>query len=213
MNVFHHPSAETLVAHAAGTLDPVLMPVVSLHLDHCEQCSQQQRLAAQMGAALFAQPADEPMPPFDLERGLAAVKRRIVHPPPPAANTPDFLGRFSPAALQQVMWHRVTPKIEMFEIPELSGGDHWMRLFRFQPGTRVPHHRHAGEEFSLVLQGSYIEADACYATGDFSEADTTTRHAQQVDSDIACIALIATTGKIAFDNLPYRWASRLLGLV
>ncbi|MES9968966.1 MAG: ChrR family anti-sigma-E factor [Candidatus Thiodiazotropha sp.] len=213
MNIFHHPRSETLVAHAAGTLDPVLMPVVSLHLAYCEHCRQQQQLAAQMGAALFAQGADETSSAFDMEHSLAMVKRRIRRQPLPTTDTPDFLDRFSPAGLQQVAWQRITPKVEMFEVPELCDDEQWMRLFRFQPGTRVPSHHHAGEEFTLVLQGSYTDADTCFARGDFSEADTTTQHTQQVDSDIPCIALIATTGKIAFDALPYRLASRLLGFL
>jgi putative transcriptional regulator len=213
MNIHHHPSIETLVAHAAGTLDPVLMPVVSLHLSHCEHCRQRQYQAAQIGAALFAQRSGDDMAPFDLEHSLAVVKRRIEKPRSTPTNTPGFLERFSQQGLQQVTWRRVAPKIEMFEIPELSGGTHWMRLFRFQPGAYVPQHRHKGEEFSLVLQGCYTESGSCFAVGDFSEADMTTRHAQQVEGNIPCIALIATTGHIVFDSIMTRLTMRFLGLV
>jgi putative transcriptional regulator len=213
MNIHHHPSMQTLVAHAAGTLDPVLIPVVSLHLGQCKRCRQQQYQATRIGAALFAQRCDDDIESFDLERGLAAVKRKIEQPPPMPDNTFGFLDRFTQQGLQQLAWRRVTPKIEMFEIPELSGGGHWMRLFRFQPGAQVPHHRHKGEEFSLVLQGCYTESDSCFGVGDFSEADMTVRHAQQVEGDIPCITLIATTGKIAFESITTRLTMRLLGLM
>jgi putative transcriptional regulator len=213
MNIHHHPSFETLVAHAAGTLDPVLMPVVSLHLAQCERCRQHQHQAAQIGAALFAQHSGDDMGPFDLEHSLVTVKHRIEQPPPTPTNTPGFLERFSQQGLQQVTWRRVTSKIEMFEIPELSGSSHRLRLFRFQPGAHVPHHRHKGEEFSLVLQGAYIESDSCFTVGDFSEADIATRHAQHIESATPCIALIATTGQIMFDSAATRLTMRLLGLV
>jgi anti-sigma factor ChrR (cupin superfamily) len=60
----------------------------------------------------------------------------------------------------------------------------WARLFRFQPGVEVPRYGHVGKGYSLVLEGSYVEGGERFAAGDFSEADSSVRRVQEVDSEV-----------------------------
>ncbi|MGB5253882.1 MAG: cupin domain-containing protein, partial [Sedimenticolaceae bacterium] len=113
---------------------------------------------------------------------------------------------------RDLAWQSLRPGIEHYPLTGDSEPGGWARLFRFQPGVRLPRHSHGGEEYALVLQGSYVDESGRFSLGDFSEADASLTHEPIVDSRVACIALIAATGGIRFENPMYRAASRLFGL-
>ena len=49
----HHPHGETLMSHAAGTLDPALSVVLSCHLQFCERCRAHLRAMDDVGGILL----------------------------------------------------------------------------------------------------------------------------------------------------------------
>ena len=48
-----------------------------------------------------------------------------------------------------------------------SAGDAFTALFKFEPGARLPRHRHAGIEQSYVLSGSLVDAAGACMAGNF----------------------------------------------
>ncbi len=46
-------------------------------------------------------------------------------------------------------------------------GEAFTALFKFEPGARLPRHRHAGIEQSYVLSGSLVDADGACTAGNF----------------------------------------------
>ncbi len=85
----HHPSPETLLAYAAGTLPWPHAIVVAAHLRHCPDC---RALSAQLnavGGALMEELPPASLDPDALDRTLA----RLDEPAPPTRTlTPTLAG-------------------------------------------------------------------------------------------------------------------------
>lgn len=224
MIIRHHPNDETLLACAAGALDPALALVVQSHLAKCPACRGRHGLAVALGGALLHEPGDPPALERTMESMLSAVHRRIKS----AAPEPDSrLGTVAEpdglSALREVLygshdgiaWQPLLPGVDYVSIVDNSAGDGpergaRARLLRLQPGVTLPRHTHTGEEYALVLHGSFIDQTGRYSVGDFAEADGSLEHEPSVDSADPCIALLAIEGEIRFSHPVHRWALRSL---
>lgn len=69
-------------------------------------------------------------------------------------------------------------------------------LLRYQPGARVPTHRHTGVEFVQILYGSQRDAEGIYRAGNFKANVAGSVH--EVLSDDGCVALIVWAAPIEF---------------
>jgi anti-sigma factor ChrR (cupin superfamily) len=69
-------------------------------------------------------------------------------------------------------------------------------LLRYQPGARVPAHRHTGVEFVQILHGSQRDAEGIYRAGNFKVNLAGTAH--EVLSDDGCVVLIVWAAPIEF---------------
>ncbi len=62
-------------------------------------------------------------------------------------------------------------------MPLHSGGKESVRLVRFDPGTRFPHHDHPGGEEVFVLEGGIEDADGRYPKGTWLRCPAGSSHA------------------------------------
>lgn len=77
--------------------------------------------------------------------------------------------------------------------PRLDGC--YAGLFRLQPGTRFPAHRHLGPESMMVLEGSVHESNGHFVTsGEVLESDQGSAHDFVVTDDHECIAAVVQAG-------------------
>ncbi|MCB1785693.1 MAG: cupin domain-containing protein [Chromatiaceae bacterium] len=221
MNITHHISVETLLAYSAGTLQAPLALVVSVHLRMCDQCRTRHADALGIGGAMLEGLGGPRMPSAGLERCRVGIRERLDQAESSTAaaatdhggGTRDPLLRQLPTLPDRLRWRPLTRGIQQVAVA-MPGhrGNGWVRLFRFQPGVRVPHHGHHAEEFSLVLQGSYVDAIGRYSVGDLAELDGRIRHEPAVDSVVPCIALIGSTAGVDFDRPLLRTVSRIIGI-
>lgn len=84
------------------------------------------------------------------------------------------------------------PGVQLLDIeggPATAGAD--VGLVRLAPNTTFPHHRHAGLERVLVLEGSYVDDDGReYVSGDWSEKAEDTEHEFRVGADGCTFAVV-----------------------
>lgn len=82
------------------------------------------------------------------------------------------------------------------EISVLLEGEPAVALLRYQPGAKVPRHRHVGVETILVLDGAQSDESGTYKTGDLVINERGSIH--NVWSDEGCVVLIQWEKPVSF---------------
>lgn len=203
MTIKHHPSDETLLWQAAGTLGAGPALVVAVHLEGCETCRRRLLDFEAMGGTLLEVLPVQPMgqdalarvlerldlaPSTSVERPQATVRRPKVGP---------RIGLDLPAALQHCEvgpWRWGIPGFRWSRVTVPGNTDARVVLLKGKPGLRLPLHGHAGTEYLQVLSGALSDERGRYMAGDLDEAGTDVDHRPVVDAGGECICLVALEG-------------------
>ena len=215
MNPNHHPSEPVLAAYAAGSLADGPSLVVSAHLERCPRCRAELDLYEAVGGALIAEAEPVAMSQDALALALARIERPPEPPSPPPAPPrlgPDGLTLPRALARRGVGPRRfVGPGIWVAPIASKRPEGWRTYLLRAPSGIRVPHHGHNGDEFTIILQGSFIDETGRYGPGDFAEVGIDAEHHPEAQGPQACICLISGEGGIKAGGL-LKWAQPFLGV-
>jgi putative transcriptional regulator len=76
----------------------------------------------------------------------------------------------------------------------------------------VPDHGHNGDEWTLVLKGSYHTELGRFGVGEVDVADQEIEHQPLIDQDEECICLVLTSGPIRLKSLVGRIMQPFIGL-
>ncbi|MEE2524991.1 cupin domain-containing protein [Hyphobacterium sp. HN65] len=74
------------------------------------------------------------------------------------------------------------------------------RLLKIQPGSAIPHHDHAGEELTLVLQGGFSDEVGRYHRGDVCYGQAGQPHTPVGLEGEPCICFAVSIGGYRFRN-------------
>ena len=133
-------------------------------------------------------------------------------PPSHEAWVPHALRDYLDRAGAAIVWRKAGPGIDSARLPSGDVGER-VYLLRSRPGLQMPDHAHAGEEWTLVLQGGYHVGETGYARGDLHREDEACMHRPIIDDDgEACIALVVDEGALRFRNPVLRLLQPLFGL-
>lgn len=198
MTIRHHPSEETLAAYAAGTLDEARRLIVATHLSLCNHCSAFVSALDHVGGAML-----DGISPIAMSDGaLARVLQRLDNSDLASAKPPHAADNL-PAPLQGYetgRWRWVGPGVEWCSVSVPAVNDTRVFMLRAKPGTRLPHHRHSGIEWTCVLEGAFVHDGGRFGPGDFDEADEAHEHKPVVDNGVPCICLVALQGNIQLQS-------------
>lgn len=215
----HHPHVSTLMLYAAGSLSERFSLVTAAHAEWCPQCRQQIREAEQLGGVMLDRVTPMAMSGSGFETCLsAAMNIEPESAPRPSTGPltteiPSVLATRLDRDLDVLPWKRLVQGIWHYALHTTDDDESgWIRLWRFEPTSRLPHHRHQNQEMSLVIQGGYRDQLGHFAVGDCADLDAGDAHSPQVDSDDDCIALIATNAPIKFEQWHHRIAAHWLGI-
>jgi putative transcriptional regulator len=226
MTINHHPSAETLLRYAAGTLSAGPALVVGVHLEKCAVCRTQVADFEAIGGRLL----EDTMPGYlahghltpghlaadALARSLERLDAATTLPrrEPAAAPRRAELGIALPASL---------PRCEIGSWRWLGAGFRWSKVtipespeakvvfLKGRAGLRLPAHGHSGTEFMQVLSGSLSDERGRYGPGDLDEADAAVDHQPVVDPQSECVCLAALEGDTRLHGLLGRLLWPLVG--
>jgi len=211
--LMHHPSEDTLLAYAAGTLDEAASILVATHLALCPECRDVIAVAEAVGGELIEamQPSATVSTSFDdVMLLVAGVKTAAADTTElrsdirfdPAANSnhadpllPQPLRTYIPGGAESLQWRWMGPGVRYAAVLEADDGAK-VGLMRIASGTRMPHHGHSDEEFTMVLAGGYRDSFGSYRRGDVETAGTDTLHQPVADNDGDCICLVVTRGEL-----------------
>ena len=186
--ISHHPTEQTLLAYAAGTLSEALAMVIATHLGHCEVCQRSLSTLETMGGALL----DEIAPMALNTDALDLLLTRVDDPLP---TVPPVLNPDLPAPLDRVALGRWWPiGLGVRYRPLQVAGAAWGGLILAQPGRGLPKHGHAGLELTCILSGSFADGSGEFHPGDLSEPLTDHDQPPHVIGTEPCLCIIASEG-------------------
>jgi putative transcriptional regulator len=206
MTIKHHPTDETLGAFAGGTLDEGRALIVATHVAFCAQC----RTAAANFECVAGEMLRE-LPPAEmktdaLSQALARLDASRRETPRNVYSGDDIRLPAPLASYDRGPWRWLGRGIEFCTIDVRAQKDGRVFMLKAAPGTRLPHHRHTGTEWTCVIRGSFNHEGGHFSAGDIDEADESIEHHPVVGMDDVCICIVALQGKVKLQG----WAGRLL---
>jgi putative transcriptional regulator len=196
MTIRHHPSDETILAYANGSLATTLSLVVAAHLDGCGKCRATFGLAEAIGGFFLEVAPPVEMNADAMSRVLDRLETPLAKPttatrvgPDPALALPPALQR------QRIATQRwLAPGIWVRPILRDRTDDTRTYLLGAGAGKALPHHSHQGVELTQVLQGEFFDGDVRYGPGDFLEVEGAHAHRPVVGANQECVCVIASQG-------------------
>jgi len=202
MTIQHHPSQDTLLRYAGGTLPSGPSLVVATHLSFCPDCRRESRAYASMCGELLCTEEPSPLSP---DAFVATINLLGTPPAAVPVREPAHPELPAPLADQPISpWRWLAPGIRIAHVGARTKGRS-LFLLRCAPGSSLPAHRHLAPEYSCVIKGAYSDQAGHYGVGDTEESGADLSHAPKVDADGECIAVIAVEGKLQLEG----WLPRL----
>lgn len=196
----HHPGDELLAFYSAGSLPLSQALCVSAHLEHCNACGRKLQRLNRVGSALMQKlkpsPASAELKAHILEQ-LNDLPEEQAEPPPSEADSspPHCLRQFVNGGYDNLDWKRVSADISRVELCRDSNGAR-VELLKIRPGGAATTHTHLGDEYTVVLEGSFSDEKGLYQRGDFLLRDRNDRHTPVATRDCECICLAVTEGPV-----------------
>ncbi len=195
--ITHHPSDETLAAFAAGTLDEPRRIVVGAHVSLCRRCRKTVEALEFAGGLLIDEADPAEMADDALSRALSQLD---AEQPPQRDEAGGGAEMPSLAGYELGRWLWVGPGVYRRAIKVRGADGTKAFMLRAAPGTRLPHHRHSGIEWTCVIQGAFEHQLGRFGAGDFDEADETMEHTPVVAAGEPCICIVALQGGIELQS-------------
>jgi putative transcriptional regulator len=216
VKISHHLDDVTILAFAAGTLSEALAVVAASHVSVCAQCRDAVRAAEAIGAQLLEEQPVEAVSDVCRAATLASLDGAAPTRAPQRFHMdgiPEPLARvLDGKPLNELAWRSKAPGVKMVELPLSKNAKSALKILSIAPGKAIPDHGHGGEEMTLILQGSYKDHTGEYRAGDVADLDEETEHSPVVNSDVACICLVATEAPTKFKSIFARLAQPLIGI-
>lgn len=190
---------------AAGQLVNALGIQTACHLESCKQCQHTIRIYEQLGGDLvdIAAPADVDQNAkarlleslHKQQAGgvdhLASAPENVFKQPLVDERLPKPLRRFVPSYYEHLPWSGFSKSIQSYDLP-FSDDVYTARFYKIAAGKELPQHTHKGNEFTLVLSGSFSDLSGDYHPGDFVLADSSTHHQPKAHDREDCICFAVT---------------------
>jgi putative transcriptional regulator len=202
-----HPEHQWLEQFAAGTLPLPLSLCISAHVCFCPTCRQQVEQYQMIGAQLMTDFTQASTVDDDVFSKLMSTidNAPVVHTPKIEQPTlhegvPKVLRKLIPNGFDQLKWNWQLPALKVADLG-LSDENYQVALHRIKAGGRVYEHDHQGNEFTLVLQGSFSDDFGCYSDGDFILRQPHELHSPLAAQNEECICLTIQEAPVKFTGL------------
>lgn len=200
-----HPSENTLIEYAAGNLASALSMCVAAHIELCPQCANRVHQLNSLGGSLlsssktarvnsrsFEQLMQRINATTKSEQAKTPAQSRLelleqAETPPPASHLPKVVRKLIHPD-RPLKWKRVSPALK--EAIITTGQSQFEVCFhKIKRGGKVAEHDHGGTEVTLVLEGSFSDADGTYSIGDYIEKQPGEVHRPMATQNEDCLCL------------------------
>jgi len=116
-------------------------------------------------------------------------------------------------SLKDIKWRSRLPGISTHDVIGKPNGE-GDRLFflKVKPGFTIWDHSHSGDEWVLVLKGSYVSGGKLYDVGALHIENEGTQHALTASNDQDCVCLVMTQGPVKMHSRLGKILSPIVGL-
>jgi putative transcriptional regulator len=216
MTISHHPSDETVLWYAAGTLAPGPALVVGVHLETCDRCRAGVADFETIGGHILEDMTPKPVAADALARTLERLDAPDALPrrEPAIAPRRADLGIALPAPLLRCEigpWRWLGPGFRWSKVTIPGSPEAKVMFLKGRAGLRLPAHGHTGTEFMQVMSGSLYDERGRYGPGDLDEAGVDVDHQPVVDAQSECLCLAALDGHTRLHGLFGRLLQPLVG--
>ena len=200
---YSHPSDELLTAYSAGSLPLSQALCISAHIEQCPSCAKQLQRLNNVGSELMQQlkPAQASdalkLKILDSLDSLIDVEDQTKVENTTDGSIPRCLHQFIETDYDSLQWKRVSADIHSVELCRDSNGAK-VELLKIKPGGSATTHTHMGDEYTVILEGSFSDESGLYSRGDFLVRDESDKHTPVATQDRECICLAVTEGPIQF---------------
>jgi putative transcriptional regulator len=206
----NHPADELLTAYAAASLPLSQALCISVHLEHCSECTQNLHRLNQLGSELMLNLRPAPSSPdlrnklLDLidqvsidQTSIGEASNTAVSSHTNANNQllPRCLHQFIKTGYKDISWKRLSRDIQSYELCR-DQNNAKVELLRLKPGGTSGTHTHMGDEYTVILEGSFSDESGLYHQGDFLVRDSRHQHTPVATNDRECICLAVTEAPI-----------------
>ena len=196
--ITHHPEAELLLDYAAGSLSMPVSLVVASHACLCTNCRDLVERMEDVGGAFLQE-----LEPAAVEEDLLAttlakldddgnqvelLSTRNDFDEATRKLIPAPIRRYLTGNIGELKWRWQSPALRENRL-SIENSGYRASLFRLAPSASPPEHGHTGNEYTLVLAGSFTENDRVYGAGDFAHYDGSDVHVQTADASVGCVCL------------------------
>ncbi|WP_066964895.1 ChrR family anti-sigma-E factor [Microbulbifer sp. Q7] len=219
--IHHHPDSNMMLEYASGSLNWAHSLVVSAHIQLCPKCAAQMKLLNGIGGTLLA--ASEPVtaaptPADSFERLMARIEedtdaspaaQQVGERQTTAARTRSRKAKRDPifASVPPVVekllstnpvlpWRRLSKGLKEARLTT-GQNRHEVAFHRIAPGSKVAEHDHRGKEITMVLYGSFSDAEGVYSTGDFLVREPGEVHRPTATQNQECLCLSVVEAPVA----------------
>jgi putative transcriptional regulator len=206
---------EWLLSYAAGALSPARSLMVSTHLAYHDDLQEAVADAEAIGGSLLESMQAADVPDSVLDQLMSRLDDTVVPEVKPVTSAgsqfPQPLLDFLGTDIASLNWRFMGPGMQNARLWN-GPNDERLWLLKARGGMVVPEHGHNGEEWTLVLKGSYHTELGKFGVGEIDIAGEDIEHQPIIDAGEECICLVLTEGPIRMKTLAGRIIQPFIGL-
>lgn len=208
-----HPTDNALAEFSAGSLDWALSIPVSAHIELCPECKQKVAEYNIVGGSVLQQVKPISVKENSFEQLMTRIKTNKKNPTTPNDDKKqdeqplDERTRHLPRVIQKLVpqnkplkWSSLTPKLKS-ALLTTGQNKYEVRFLKIKSGGKVAEHDHTGLEVTLVLEGSFSDANGIYAPGDYIEQKPGEIHKPIAAQNQDCLCLLISEGPVKLTGL------------
>ena len=206
-------SEDAITEYAIGGLSPAKHVILACQSEISDTVAKRVMFQEQIAASMIEEGKSEALSPLFMGNVLAALPAQEADAAPAQKEpseglAPKSLRHLLSCGLKDIKWKSLVPGVAVYDIlgnRHTKEGDR-LYLLKAKGGMKMPDHSHNGEEWTLILTGSYRTGEERFTRGDLHIEGEDEIHAPHIDEGEDCICLVMTQGPLKMKG----WLPRLL---
>ena len=210
-------SEDSITDYALGNLSPAKHIIMACQSEISEKVAEEVAFQEGIATSFMDEAKPKSLSPNFIGEVLAKLPKDVSE-----ADSETVFQGMAPKTLRSVLghglkdmkWRSMVPGVAVHDVLGNRRYEDGERLYllKAKGGMKMPEHSHKGEEWSLILTGSYSIGDKTYRRGDLHIEDDTVTHAPHIDEGDDCICLVMTEGPLVMKSWIPKIVQKVVGI-